>query len=121
MSVNDILDKIKVWDNQDKITDVETNEIPVQEQAPAIITPADSQPEEETLPVTVEPAPEVKIADIYSTRIKVDSTEEAVDKSSRSSGQQADYDCNGQHMRQALSRQHQMVENQADAEKVEVL
>lgn len=121
-SVNDILDKIKVWDNQDKNTEAETDEIPVQEPAPITVIPADQQPVEEIPPVIVEPAPEVKIADIYSTRIKVDSTEEAVDKIIQiAQASQADYDVNAaSSMVQALSAgSTKMVEIKADAEKVD--
>lgn len=123
MSVNDILDKIKIWDNEDKSGVVENKEPTKQEKGPAIGIPADVQPPgEEVPPATVEPNAVVRIADIYSTRIKVDSTEQAIDKITQiAQANQVNYDVNAtSSMVQAFSAgSTKMVEIKTSAEKVD--
>lgn len=128
MSVNDILNKIKIWDNdnQDKDdvnVDVANNDN--QTKAPGkepATSASDGKPVEEIPADTTETSPAVKIADIYSTQIKVDSTEQAVEKVIQiAEANQAGYDVNAtSSMVQAFSAgSSQMIEMKASADKVD--
>lgn len=86
MSVEDILNRIKIWDKEKPgNTDEGTVNIADNNQnLDEIDTKTSEQPTDNEPPVGVmsaeDPDPGVRIADIYSTRIKVDNTEEAINQ-----------------------------------------
>ncbi len=128
MSVNDILNKIKIWDNDsqdngDVTVDVADNANGTKDPGKKpTVSPSDVKPVEEIPANTTEISPAVKIADIYSAQIKVDSAEQTVGKIIQiAEANQAGYDVNAtSNMVQAFSAgSSQMVEMKVSADKVD--